>query len=243
MNGGETSARRRAGGLGDDAVERLGARAAEALDVGVAVAPQHALGHARGAAGVQDVEVVRAPRRRPGGRATTPASASSYHTAPGSSSLPESSATCRITRSVGQGRRAPRRASGAKRLCTTMAVARASRQQVAQLVGDVAVVDVERGDPRLERAEHRLEVLVAVVQVDAEVVLPALVVGQVGTLDVAPEALAEEVVGQPPGALGDLSPRSAGGRGRRGTPRPDGWRRSPRGPPRRSVPSSGVDYS
>jgi hypothetical protein len=57
-------------------------------------------------------------------------------------------------------------------------------EQVEQFLGHVAVVDVERGDPGLERSEHRLEVLVAVVEVDREVVLPALVAGEIGALGV-----------------------------------------------------------
>ncbi len=79
-------------------------------------------------------------------------------------------------------------------------------EQVAQLLGDVAVVDVERGDAGLQAAEHRLEVLVAVVQVDGEVVLAGLVAGKVGPLGVAAEPGADEVVGQPVGALGDVGP-------------------------------------
>ena len=43
-------------------------------------------------------------------------------------------------------------------------------EQVAQLVLDVAVVDVDRDGPELEGGEHRLEVLGAVGQVDADVV-------------------------------------------------------------------------
>ena len=46
-------------------------------------------------------------------------------------------------------------------------------EQVAQLLGDVAVVDVERRDPGLERSRASLEVLVAVVEVDGQVVLAA----------------------------------------------------------------------
>ena len=55
-------------------------------------------------------------------------------------------------------------------------------------------------------AEHRLEVLVAVVEVDRQVVLAALVVGERRPLDMAAEATVEQVVRQPPGALGDVGP-------------------------------------
>src|SRR3546814_987169 len=44
-------------------------------------------------------------------------------------------------------------------------------EQVAELLGDVAVVDVERRDPSLVGAEHCLDVLVAVVEIAGEVIL------------------------------------------------------------------------
>ncbi len=80
-------------------------------------------------------------------------------------------------------------------------------QQVAQLLGHVAVVDVEGRHPGLQRPEHRLEVLVAVVQVDRQVVLAALVPGEVGALGVHAEALLDQVVGQPACPFGDVRPR------------------------------------
>ena len=81
--------------------------------------------------------------------------------------------------------------------------------QVAQLVGDVAVVDVDRHRPQLERGEHDLDVLGAVVEVAPDVVAgpdarPAQVVGQ----PVRP--LLELAVGPRPvvdhqrGAVGDV---------------------------------------
>ncbi len=80
-------------------------------------------------------------------------------------------------------------------------------QQVQQLLGHVAVVDVERGDAGLERTEHRLEVFVAVVEVDRQVVLAALVAGEIGSLGCDAEALADQMVREATGALGDLGPR------------------------------------
>ena len=47
-------------------------------------------------------------------------------------------------------------------------------QEVAELLGHIAVVHVERGDAGSVRAEHPLDVLVAVVQVEGEVVLAGL---------------------------------------------------------------------
>ena len=78
-------------------------------------------------------------------------------------------------------------------------------EQVAQLLGDVAVVHVERRDPGLVGAEHRLDVLVAVVEVAGEVVLPALVPAERAPLGVGAEPGADQVVGQPVGALGHLA--------------------------------------
>ena len=62
-------------------------------------------------------------------------------------------------------------------------------QQVVQFLGDVAVVDVERCHPCLERAEHGLQVLVAVVQIDGQMVLAALVAPQLRALCLAPQSL------------------------------------------------------
>ena len=54
--------------FGDDGIHRLGFAGAEALDVGICVAPQHPFGHARGTPRVEDVEVVGVPsHRRPRG--------------------------------------------------------------------------------------------------------------------------------------------------------------------------------
>ena len=44
-------------------------------------------------------------------------------------------------------------------------------QDVAELVGDVAVVDVHRGAAGLRRAQHALEVLVPVVEVERDVIV------------------------------------------------------------------------
>ncbi len=78
-----------------------------------------------------------------------------------------------------------------------------------QFFGHVAVVDVEGSDAGLERTQHRLQVLGAVVQVDGQVVLAALVALQLAPLGVAAEPLLDQVVGQPAGAIGELRPREA----------------------------------
>ena len=79
-------------------------------------------------------------------------------------------------------------------------------EQVEQLVFDVAVVDVERRDARLVRAEHALEVLVAVVEVETEVILARLPVAQRRALDPAAESAAAKIVREPPRAIGERAP-------------------------------------
>src|SRR5690606_22854608 len=77
-------------------------------------------------------------------------------------------------------------------------------EQVVQLVGDVAVVDVERRHPGAEGAQHGLDVLVAVVEVDAEVVLAGLVPGQRVPLGVGPEPPRPQVGAEPGAAVDHL---------------------------------------
>ena len=78
-------------------------------------------------------------------------------------------------------------------------------EQVAQLLAHVAVVDVEGGDPGPVGAQHALEVLVAVVEGQGQVVLPGLVAGQVLALGAHAEAPGVQVRAQSPGALGHLA--------------------------------------
>ncbi len=79
-------------------------------------------------------------------------------------------------------------------------------EQIDELVLDVPVVDVERGDPGLERPEHRFEVLRTVVEVDPEMVLAGLPIGEGGALAAAPEAAGEQEVRETAAALGDVRP-------------------------------------
>ena len=82
--------------------------------------------------------------------------------------------------------------------CELGAVDQGSRagvgQQVEKLFLDVAVAHVERRHPCPIAADHRLEVLVAVAQIDAEVVLSRFVSGQGGALGVAAESGRHEVI-------------------------------------------------
>jgi hypothetical protein len=77
-------------------------------------------------------------------------------------------------------------------------------EQVDQLVLDVAVVDVERRHPGPEGAEHRLQVLVAVVEVDAEVVLARLVAGEAAPIGHRAQPPGPQVGGEPAAAVRHL---------------------------------------
>ena len=74
-------------------------------------------------------------------------------------------------------------------------------EQVAQLLADVAVVDVEGGGPGPVRAQHPLQVLVPVVEGEGDMVLSRLVALELGALAAQAQAPAVEVRGQAPRAL------------------------------------------
>ena len=78
-------------------------------------------------------------------------------------------------------------------------------EEVAQFLADVAVVHVEGGDPGAVGAEHALEVLVAVVEGEREMVLARLPARQLAPLAVHAQALAVQVVRQPLGPLGHVA--------------------------------------
>src|SRR5690606_27484663 len=80
-------------------------------------------------------------------------------------------------------------------------------QQVEQLLVDVAVIDVQRSGARLVAAEHPLEVLVAVVEVDREVVLAGLVAGELAALAMRAEPARAEKIREAPAPLLHLAMR------------------------------------
>ena len=145
------------------------ARAAHRAEEHVFVAPHHAFRHARGAAGVEDVEVVGGARaeiarrargrdrrlvvdrRQAGGRRVGAV----------------------VDREEGSELRQRCRDRGELGCELTVEHDRARVgvvEQVAQLVLDVAVVDVDRHRAQLERGEHHFEVLDRVVEVAGDVV-------------------------------------------------------------------------
>ena len=169
---GEDPQRRRAAAALDQLVGGLGDAEAGGEEVGLA--PQHALGHARWC---------RRCRGCRGRRGTRPSGRRRARRRPGRprrrrrrarSGAPEPSSTCRSSREVGEATAAPRPGSAAKAPWKTTAAAPAVGQDVAQLLGHVAVVDVDRRAAGLGRAEHPLEVLVAVVEVERDVVVRRL---------------------------------------------------------------------
>ena len=178
----------------------------EGREEDVLLAPQHALRHAGGAARVEHVEIVRreAPRRRRLRR--------------GEGRL--------VVESAGQQRLAGfvRHLQPERELRELAADAREERgearvidhrpglrvpKQVEQLLVHVAPVDVEGHGARLEGAEHALEILVPVVEIEGDVVLPGLVPGEAGALAAAAEPVAAQHVGEAPRAVRDLRPAEA----------------------------------
>ncbi len=195
-------------GFGDEVVDRGGGlRSTEALDHRVTVSPHHALGHAGGATGVEHVQVVRAPLDvRAIGRGCSegvfvPDSAGQQRVPGLVGHLQDHAELRQLVEHLGERRRERRVDDDSAGLRVV--------EQVQQFFGDVAVVDVERCHPGLQRTEHRLEVFVAVVEVDREVILPALVSVEIGALGGDAEAFADQVVGESPSPLGDVRPREA----------------------------------
>ena len=78
------------------------------------------------------------------------------------------------------------------------------REQVLQFVLHIPVVDVERGHPRPPRAEHPLDVLGAVVGVEAQQVLADFMAGQLRPFGFAAQPAGVQVGREAVGPLDDL---------------------------------------
>ena len=65
-----------------------------------------------------------------------------------------------------------------------------------QLFGNVSVIDIEWSNTRLPRTQHRLEVLIAIVEIDGEMILPGLPAVNLFSLGMTAEALRCKVIGQ-----------------------------------------------
>ena len=77
-------------------------------------------------------------------------------------------------------------------------------EQVDEFLINVTVVHVEGHDPGLVGAEHGLQVLIAVVEIETDVVLAALPILKVLALTMAAQARASQNVGESARALGEL---------------------------------------
>ena len=86
--------------------------------------------------------------------------------------------------------------SGCERRVVNQGARSRIREQILQLAFDVAEVDIEGGNSRLEGTEQRLDEFVSVVRVEAQQVLAHLVAGQRGALGVAPQPLRVQIRGE-----------------------------------------------
>ena len=82
-------------------------------------------------------------------------------------------------------------------------------EEILEFLVDVAVIDIERRGPGLEGAEHPFEILVAVVEIEPDVVLARLPAKEPPAIRTLTEMVAAQYVGQSPGAVGDLRPAEA----------------------------------
>ena len=171
-------------------------------DEDVLVLPQHALGHAGGAAGVDDVKVVRVPRHVRLGRAGRGERRLERHGA-----VEQRPFVVLHLQQQFQGGHL--RANGVYMSRQGAVEDQRPRPRVVQEIDElrvhIAVVHVERRHPRLVRAHHRFQVLVAVVQVDAQVILAGLPIRKRIPLGVQAEAAAVQIVGEPARAVGEFA--------------------------------------
>ncbi len=177
----------------------------------VRLAPQHALRHAGRAAGVDHVEVVvaraqrerRVAARRQG--VLVVARARQQRLAAAVGDLEQEHRRRQL-------RQDPRQHRREARVVDERAHAGVA-QQVDELVLDVAIVDVEGDGARLRAADHRLEVLVAVVEIETDVILAGLPGRERGALAMAAEPRVGEQVREPPTADRELAPGQTSARG------------------------------
>jgi hypothetical protein len=179
--------------------------AAEQLRPRVALAPEHAFGATGGPTGVEQVEVVGGRSdfgerlgRRTGEHVLVPARAVEEGVAGAVVDLEERLHRRKLP-ADGVERRRERRVVDDHRRLTVV-------QQLQELVGHVPVVDVERDEPGLVGAEHALEVLGTVPEVEGDVVLARRRAVERRTLGVAAQPESVQERSQPPGPLGQLAP-------------------------------------
>ena len=155
--------------------------------------PQHALGHPGRPAGVENVEVVSARGRHPAGGWRCGSDGFVVHRA-GNQCIAGVVGNLDENVEVGQAVTYGEYVGGELGRVDQRAGAGVV-EKVEQLLFDVAVVDVERRDPGAVAGHHGFEVLVAVAQIQPDVVLPGLVALQLIAFDVTTESLLSQVVG------------------------------------------------
>ena len=212
--GRERSQRRSFGGR-HDLVDRLvvgsvGPTNAQGRHHEVGLAPQHPLGHAGRAAGVAEVEIVAgalAERASLGGRRgerllVPPGAAAvdvgQQRVARRVRNLQEERERRKVGEHFGQ--------QGSEGRVEDDRLRPAVAQHVGELGCPVAVVDVHRRAHGLVRAEHAFEVLVAVVEVERDVVLGRLPAVRPGERAGAAEPRGSEDRSEVVGAVGDVGP-------------------------------------
>ena len=172
----------------------------------VLLAPEYALGHSRGASRIEDVEVIRreSGRRRGGGLCERRL-------------VVEGTGQERFARVVGDLEPQPHlrkpltnaRQDGREAGVVEERAGTGVAEQIEEFLLHVAVIDVERRNPRLVGAQHPLQVLVAVVEIQRQVVLPGLPTRQPCAFLATAEAVDAQHVGQASAAVGDRSPVEA----------------------------------
>ncbi len=167
----------------------------------VGLTPQHALGHPGGATGVEDVEVI---GRRLGGHGVVGISQSLFVI-----ERPMQQWFARpvvhLQQQFQRGDLSRHRShAGGKAGVVDEPLGSGVVEQVHEFFFDVPVVHVERRHPGLVGAQHALEVFVAVVQVQTEMVLPRLPSRQLGALGMNGESVIDQHVGQTTRTLGQL---------------------------------------
>ena len=172
----------------------------------VLLSPQYALGHTRGPARVQRVEIVgREPLRRVGlGPLERRLVVERTRHQAFAGLVAHLDPQLHLRHAIADSRER-RCEPGVEHDRLRLRVAK----EVDELLLDVAVVHVDRHAARLERAEHALQILVAVVEVERDVVLARLPVLEGGAIRMAAEPVPAQNVGQTARAIRGVPPREA----------------------------------
>ena len=188
----------------DHLPERAGVAGVERGAQDVFVPPEDALGHAGGAAGVEDVEIVgrkigaRRPRVRRGERLLVVEG-------PGQQRLARAVLHLQPEPHLAETAADPReggREAGVKDDRPRLGVV----EEILELLVDVAVVHVHGDAARLEGADHPLEILVPVVEIERDVRLPGFPVAQLAARRATAQPRVPQHAREAPRAVRELRP-------------------------------------